>query len=303
MKNVFKSIFWINIFVIGFAYPVSSWAKQECKPKCKNQIKHNIQLQLSDSLGFPVPDTECWVTLDIRKEGSIVTILIPSINFVTGQPAGNVIEPLPLVPGGYLYTANGFLPEEFRPTDLVPPSIVAASNNGLSPVFSFNQDPTTLPNPPAGYIVQVTNAGELQIQCAGTFGNIIPPGPQIVMPCSITYAVKSKKILCENITLSTGPTNITQFVYPWIDAGFRDHHVNDAYDDVVAYAWTDNSMVVDKTNGTMNLMVVVGKIKQDGALKVGNPVQLTDFLRGMAWDTAVAINRVRSKEYYSLIWL
>ena len=82
----------------------------------------------------------------------------------------------------------------FRPNNLVPPSIVAASNNGLSPVFSFVQvEP--LPVPPVGYIVQVTNAGALQVQCAGTFGNIIPVGPQVLMPCSITYVLKPKEKL------------------------------------------------------------------------------------------------------------
>ncbi len=103
------------------------------------------------------------------------------------------------------------MPKELRPNDLVPRSITGASNNGLSPVFSFTQSPDTLPIPPAGYIVQITNAGALQVQCAGTFGNIIPVGAQILMPCSIDYLVKPTEKLCKNIVLSNGPTNTTQF--------------------------------------------------------------------------------------------
>ena len=171
-------------------------------------------------------------------------------------------------------------------------SNVAASNNGASLPYSFANPPATLPVPPAGYILSITNAGAIVIQCAGTFGNIIPPGPQILMPTTITYKAAKAKKLCKNIKLSTGPTDTTQFTGSNADAGFRDSHVNDAYDGVVAWAWTDNSTVPDKTNGTMNVMVVVGKIGKDGTLKVGDPVQLTDLPPGvMAWDTAVAINR------------
>src|SRR6266446_6110507 len=45
---------------------------------------HSMQLQLSDSLGFPVPGTEIWVQLEIIKQGPLVTIQLPVINFETG---------------------------------------------------------------------------------------------------------------------------------------------------------------------------------------------------------------------------
>lgn len=258
-------------------------------------FEHNVQLQLFDSLGFPVPNTRFWVTLEIIKEGPKVTIQFPVINFQTGPVANDPVEaPFlpPALPGGYLYTMNGFLPECVRPTDLVPRSIVAAANDGLSPIYFTNQPIDTLPQPPAGYIVQVTNAGGIVIQCAGTFGNIIPSGPHIVLPASITYFVNEKEKLCKNTVLSEGATNTTQFVGNAADNGFRDSHVNDAFDRVAAWSWTDNSMVKDKTNGTMNMMVSIGKITSKGKLKIGSPIQLTDLAPGvMAWDTAVAINR------------
>ena len=72
--------------------------------------------------------------------------------------------------------------------------------------------------------------------------------------------------------------------------------MNDAFDGVAAWAWTDNSTVPDKTNGTMNVMVAIGKITKNGTLKVAPPIQLTNLAPGfMAWDTAVAINRKDEK--------
>ncbi len=262
-------------------------------------FQHNIQLQLADSLGFLVEGTEFWVTLDVNVDDSLVTLQLPVINFQTGQvstinpyyPSGEINTGIPPA-GGYLFTVNGFLPKELRPIDATPRSIVAASNNGMSPVFSFTQDPATLPNPPAGYIVQVTNAGELQIQCAGTFGNIIPAGPQILMPCSISYTASQPKKLHANVKISDNPINVTGFTDGPATDGFRDSHVNDAFGNIVAYSWTDNSMVADQTNGTMNTMVAIGKVNKHGKLKMGNPIQLTDLPAGvLAWDTAVAINR------------
>ena len=59
----------------------------------KKQFEHKIQLQLSDSLGFPVPGTEFWVTLTIIKEGPKVTIQVPVINFQTGPTSPD--DPVP----------------------------------------------------------------------------------------------------------------------------------------------------------------------------------------------------------------
>ena len=92
---------------------------------------------------------------------------------------------------------------------------------------------------------------ELQSQCAGTFGNIIPAGPQILMPTKITYIVKPRVALCTNYIVDPGFTNTTQFTNPnAANAGIRDSHVNDAFDGVVAWAWTSNANIADKTNNT-----------------------------------------------------
>jgi hypothetical protein len=293
-----RIFYYIKPYLLAMLFAIGSLcglhdahAKTQSAPTIET-FTHNIQLQLTDSLGFPVDGAQFWVTLDIIKEGPKVTIFFPLINFETLATITNPLNLQPLVFGGYLYTSNGFLPENIRPNDLVNRAIVAASNNGASEAFSLTQDPSTLPTPPVGYILQVTNSGALVVQCAGTFGNIIPPGPQIIMPSSITYLVKPKINICDNSIIGSGFTDTTQFTNGAAGDGFRDLHINDAFNGTVVWAWTDNSTVADKTNGTMNLMVAVGTAEKNGNLIIGTPVQLTNFPANvMAWDTSVAINR------------
>ena len=237
MKNF--SVKFILLFLI-------SAMTQSMQAKDTNQnvqcFKHNIQLQLSDGNGFPVPGTEFWITLDIIKNGNLVTIQFPVINFQTGPVSTeSPLFPTGFFPGGYLYTSDGFLPPSICPTDFVYRSIVAASNNGASLPFSFLDE--TLPVPPAGYILSVTNAGAIVVQCAGTFGNIIPPGPQILMPADITYIIKPRVTLCNNSIVDPGFTNTTQFTGGAASGGIRDSHVNDAFDGVAAWAWTSNANI------------------------------------------------------------
>ncbi len=300
----FNKIVWMGLFAIG---NLTSFACQAKDPQPKGiykaQVsKHNIQLQVADAYGVPVPGTEFWVTLHVVKEGQKVIIQIPALSFTTG-PLANASFELPFLPppisGGYLYTSDGFLPKHLRPSEIVYQSTLAPSDNGLSLPFSFAQDPSTFPVPITGYILSITNAGALAVQGAGTFVNIIPPGPQNVLPTEITYLVPTKSErkrakLKKNFVLSTGSTDTTQFTGGETGAagtGVRDTHINDAFDGVVGWAWTDNSMIADKTNNTLNVMVAIGENKK-GKLKIKDPIQLTDLPPGIyAWDTAVAINR------------
>ncbi len=311
MKNYLKHLLWIGFFAIGVLIPASSDAQgnkrkndddidlvlcKEHKKKTKHKrecFKHNIQLQLSDSLGFPVPGTEFWVTLDIIKEDNKVIIQFPVINFQTGPSANNPVEPAPLLFGGYLYTSDGFLPECTRPNDLVYRSILAASNNGASQPFSFVTPPEPpYANIPAGYILSVTNAGAIVVQCAGTFGNIIPPGPQILMPTDITYIVKSKVQLCKNTVIQAEFTNTT-LASRGNQADLRDSHPNDAFDNVLAWQWSSNSNVSDKTTSVLNTFVAIGQVLSNGTLEVKAPISLTTNLTDgiFTYDTSVAINR------------
>lgn len=300
----FKKVFWVGACVICNLFSLSSQAKEDKSKEIHKteSIQHHIQLQLSDAYGIPVPNTQFWIALNIIKEGNKVTIQLPAINFFTG-PLANASYEQPFLPppisGGYLYTSDGFLPKEFCPADVVYRSTLAASDNGLSLPFSFTQDASTYSIPISGYIVSITNAGGLAVQGAGTFANIIPSGPQNLLPTEMIYLVPSKNErkksqLKENYVLSQGAINTTQFTGGETGAagtGVRDTHINDAFDGVAAWAWTDNSMIEDKTNNIMNVMVTVGKQNHE-KLKLKKPIQLTYLLPGeFAWDTAVAINR------------
>jgi hypothetical protein len=256
-------------------------------------IKHNIQLQLADGNGFLVQNTQFWVTLDIVKQGDLVTVLLPLINFQAGEMSSDSPFIINQSTGGFLQTVDGFIPKEFRPLDLVPRSVIAASNNGLSPVFSFVQDPATLPQPPPGYIVEITRSGELRIMGAGSFENMAPAGPNIVMPVSITYLAEKQKKLSKNYNVSRGFTDVTQFAPVDVNDSLRDTHVFDAYKDTVVWVWNDNSSDPNKTDNTLNVRVAVGHVDKHGKLKVGKPIQLTNFPPNVTSEfcNAVTINR------------
>lgn len=265
----------------------------------KSNGDHKLQLQLYDLYGVPVPNTQFWITIKILKEGDKITLQLPLINFQTGQYANNPQEPPspipPFVPGGYLYTSDGFLPKDVRPSDPVHRSWLAATDNGVNQTFSFTQN--TLPNPISGYILQVTNFGGIIVQGAGTFGNIIPAGNQTLLPTTISYLAEETCQLKKNIKLSKGFTETSKFTGPTpfsASNGLKDWHVNDAYDGVSAWAWVDNSMVTDKTNGVLNLVVRIGKINSKGKLKLADPINLTPNLTPpfSVGDTAITINRV-----------
>lgn len=84
--------------------------KSSSKGRCST-FEHKIQLQLSDANGFPVPGTQFWITLTIIKESNKVTIQFPVINFQTGPVSPS--DPGVPLPGGYLYTSDGFLRRNF----------------------------------------------------------------------------------------------------------------------------------------------------------------------------------------------
>ncbi len=121
---------------------------------------------------------------------------------------------------------------------------------------------------------------------------VITNEPEIAQEIEVTRAALS------NFVISTGATNTTLFSNPSaINNGLRDSHVNDAYKNVVAYAWCDNSTITNKTNSTLNVMVAIGSISSSGTLTLGKPINITKFTSAglQAWDTAIAINRSNTK--------
>ena len=266
----------------------SSDSSDSC-PK-RDEFTHQMQLQLYDGLGLPVDGTKFWINLKIVKIGKDVRIQFPVINFQTGPVASN--DPYDGgFGGGYIYTSDGYLPENLRTADALYHSYLVPSNNGWSLAFTYSNP--VLPLPVTGYILGLTFYGGIVISAAGTFQNLIAPGPQTMMPTTISYIVEPQEKLCTNFVIDKGASNITEFIN--IDSasdGYRDTHVNDAFDGLFAWAWTSNANIPDKTNGTLNLFVAVGKVK-NGKLKVKKPVQLTNLPPNvLVWDTAVAINRM-----------
>ena len=96
-----------------------------------------------------------------------------------------------------------------------------------------------------------------------------------MMPTTVSYIVEPQKKLCTNFIIDAGASNITEFT----DAraagdGYRNTHVNDAFDGIFAWTWTSNANIPDKTNNVLNAWVAVGRIK-NGKLKLRKPVQLS----------------------------
>jgi hypothetical protein len=291
----------------------------------RNIFTHSMQLYLADAYGIEVPGSEFWITINVITEkignATRVTLQLPSISFETGPLANNVYEtanPIseivdrvqgqflpPPQNGGYLYTKGGFLPKELRPNEVLPRTYFGPSNNGQNIPFIYVTNPNPPPNvssviyqsPPAGYQIRVTNSGGLVIEGIGTLGNIIPPGTQQLLATDVTYIVKHQKShICKNRRISTGAINIAQYTLPPTTTGngdnVRDHHVNDAHDNVVAFAWADNSNIPNAAAnpGVMHLAYAIGKVK-NGKLKMRKATFLPTPDNLFVWDTAIAINR------------
>lgn len=312
---------------------MSSKGNHNCT--CENVlIKHIIELYLGDCYGVFIPNSEFKVTLDLYKNGPSRIVQFPTINFNTGQYANNLYElnnpissnqdgtPGTFLPppcpqnGGYVFTKSGQLPKEFRPTQTMPLTITAASNTPNIIPFDYITNPAT-PSIPgvsgvtyekqiSGYQIQITRAGDIQIKGAGgTLGNIIPSGPQSILPTSVSYLVDKRKELKRNTKISCGPINIA--IYGIFDGfenvtggnaeNIRDTHINDVFDNVVGYAWSDNSNIVDPVNNpnVMNLAYSIGHVSPDGELKMQSARFLPNINNFFVWDTAIAINRTDPK--------
>jgi len=337
IKRTINHLLCLGMAALGALLPFSGYANfdseipavletsLEAKSSSAKTFRHRMQLYLADAYGIEVPGTDFWITLTVVKEkiGSAtrVTLQLPSISFETGPFANNVYElnnPIseiidqvpglflpPPQNGGYLYTKDGYLPRDLRPSDVLPRTFFGPSNNGQNIPFTYNANGTPPPNvssvtytnPQAGYQIRITNSGGLAIEGIGTLANIIPPGTQQLTATDLSYIVKPyKQKICDNKRISKGAINVAQYTLPPVTRGnsdnVRDHHVNDAFDNVVAYAWADNSNIPDAAAnaGEMNLAYSIGEVK-NGKLKM-HPATFLPTPAGLfVWDTAIAINR------------
>ncbi len=256
------------------------------RPIFAETFNQAMQLQLADITGAPVENTQFWVTVQIIKQKNQITLNFPTINFEVRQCASRDPE-CSLPSPGYIITTAGFLPPGLRHNLLVPVSVNAASGDGLAQTATRGATP---PTPPPGFIVSIDNSGGVLIQQAGASQNVISPGHHILLPCSVTYLAEKRENICFNFQLSQGQIDVSQFTTQ-ANNNIRDSHINDSFDNTFAWTWTDNHNL-DQTANTLNAFVVVGKIDKKGRLKLGNPIQLTNFPSNIiAWDTSVAINR------------
>ncbi len=106
--KMFGKFFWLTSFILVSLFPGQTHAKAPNGIYNAECIKHNIQLQVADFFGYPVANTEFWITLNIYKEGPRVTIQLPLNNFETVGTSD--LGFIPPVSGGFLITSDGFLP-------------------------------------------------------------------------------------------------------------------------------------------------------------------------------------------------
>lgn len=254
---------------------------------------HTFILQTADALTLPVEQTEFSITARVVKVEDQVTLYFPAINFQIGQVAAVNPDYSPPVQGMVVTTA-GYLPETLRPQDFMLPSIVAPAGDGFVPVATFEVNG---PVPPTGYLVFIDSSGGLSIQQAGAVNNFISPGAHTIMPFSISYIVEKRISICKtNLVLDERFTDLTQFIgtSPYgCPAGdnIRDSHINDAFDDVFAWAYSGNPDE-DSLKNTLNLFVIMGSRDCNGKIHIYKPVQLTNLPPfTLVWDTSIAINR------------
>jgi hypothetical protein len=318
----------------SFCYSADSMGHEpiEIKERCE-PFEHWMKLYLADAYGVEVGNTAFWIKIIVDSEEMAngttrVSLQLPSINFITGPFANNIYEinnPLseaidgepgdfspPPQNGGYLYTKEGFLPPRLRPNDVLTRSYFGPSNNGQNIPFNYVPNITPPPNvsnvtynaPQAGYLIRITNSGGLEIEGIGTLANIIPPGSQQLLPTNITYFAKRQTNFIKNKRISEGAINVAQYGIPSSSVPVtranvdyvRDFHVNDAFDNVVAYAWADNSNIPNAAENpnVMNLAYAIGKV-ENGRLNMRPAEFLPNPKNQYIWDTAIAINRTNKK--------
>ena len=110
----------------------------ESPDPCENG--HEMIFQLFDEITYPVGGTESPVVIGVSKVGDMIFLSLPAIKFQTGpvDPA-SLVAPGPT--GGTLRAVKGFLPEGFRPADVVYRTYFGGCNNGQSLPFSSTDSP------------------------------------------------------------------------------------------------------------------------------------------------------------------
>ena len=100
VMKMFNKLFLALLAISGFAQASTrydnSWGSDDQESSCSNSCRgqnHNVQFQLFDAYGWPVENTEFWVTIKLHKQRDSITLSLPAINFQTGQYAS--ADPIP----------------------------------------------------------------------------------------------------------------------------------------------------------------------------------------------------------------
>ena len=156
--------------------PIMSAKQQKVTARFANAMTarditwHDVRMVISDNGGFPIADSQFYITILVARENNKVDISFPSFGFQ-------------MVPNGGSITSDlGALPENICPSDVTYRGISAPSNNGATPFW----DDEALQPSLNGYMIQITPSGNIWISASGKAGNLIPEGPHNVVPTTIT---------------------------------------------------------------------------------------------------------------------
>ena len=183
--------------------------------KCRQILNHPIQLQLSDAAGYPVPNTEFWVKLTIVYDKPEVKIQLHFITFTGPVAPDDPFGPVLLQSSGVSNDGIWF-PAHSSATELNRLSIRFGCFQQRRHRTFLSYDSSAISSSISWLVLSRFSSWRLIIQAAGAFGNVIPPGGQVlsVVPTNISYLASPREKLGYNLALSTGATNVTQFTNP-----------------------------------------------------------------------------------------
>ena len=152
------------------------------------------------------------------------------------------------------------------------------ANGPGSSSYTAGNFPTPLP----GLIVSINPYGKLSIFANGTFAMTIPPGPHTLLATTVTLVPDDscKVTPPKNFIIESRFSDVSQFVGNALFDGIRDTHVNDTFEDVVAYSWVGNPVETaegEQALSALNLFVCIGKIQPNGKVILGPVQQLTNY--------------------------
>ena len=232
-------------------------SKQDCKKLCK--LSHIITLGLADSSFTPLPSQTFDITLGIVVNGPLVTITIPSINFI-----------LPV--SGFVYTSANNLPKFLWPTNTVPPASFLAVDGT-----------------PINLQAYIYSDGTLRIKSLGE--TAIPAGTYSTNTLTFTYRIPCPKLRApHNVKISERSSNILGTITNERGGDYGDALRNDIRADRVAFCWNQTIAGVPQDQKTVQLVVCTGKI-ESGELELNEPViAYTPPDKKDTFDSAVLID-------------